>query len=157
MSAVAIRTVVQIAGLWLILNAGQRIATRLPIPIPGNVVAMVLLFVLLSTGLVRDSWLDRGAGLLTRHLTFFFVPIAVGLMQWVALLRDAGHWLLLVLGLSGLIGLTVTGAIAQRLASVRRKETTPWRTWPSWRSRSRSRSQRTQPAAECSLGMDGHS
>lgn len=110
----------QIAGLWLVLEAGQRIAARLPIPVPGNVV--VLLLVLLSVGVVKESWLNAGAGLLTRHLAFFFVPIAVGLMQWTSLLRDAGHWLLLALGLSGIVGLAATGAIAQVLGRSRPEE-----------------------------------
>jgi holin-like protein len=141
------RIATQIVGLWLILHAGQRIAAQLPIPVPGNVVGMVLLFVLLSAGLIKESWLHIGADLLTRHLAFFFVPIAVGLMQWTTLLRDAGHWLLLVLGLSGLVGLAVTGAIAQRLGRQRPKEPRQWDMSPSLPSPSVSRSSATQPAA----------
>jgi holin-like protein len=80
-AVVAVQVPTQIAGLWLILQAGQWINAYLPVPVPGNVVGMVLLFVLLSAGLVKQSWLDTGAGVLTRHLAFFFVPIAVGLMQ----------------------------------------------------------------------------
>jgi holin-like protein len=142
------RIATQISGLWLLLLAGQSIAARLPIPLPGNVIGMVLLFLLLTTGLVKESWLQVGAGWLTRHLAFFFVPIAVGLMQWMALLREAGHWLLLVLALSGLLGLVVTGAIAQRLGRRERpEESSRWNTSPSWFSRSPSPSARTPSVA----------
>jgi holin-like protein len=130
-AAVVTQIAAQIAGLWLVLAAGQKIAAYLPIPVPGNVVGMVLLFALLSTGLVKESWLTAGAGLLTRHLAFFFVPIAVGLMQWTGLLRDAGHWLLLALGLSGILGLAATGVIAQMLRRPRRVERAGWNTSPS--------------------------
>jgi holin-like protein len=146
-AAVAVQVPTQIAGLWLILHAGQWIAAYLPVPVPGNVVGMVLLFVLLSAGLVKQSWLDMGAGVLTRHLAFFFVPIAVGLMQWAPLLREAGHWLLLVLGLSGIVGLAATGAIAQRLGRLRPEERAQWDTSPSSSSPSRSRSSFMQAAA----------
>jgi holin-like protein len=130
-AAVVIQIAAQIAGLWLVLQAGQRIGAHLPIPVPGNVVGMVLLFALLGTGLAKESWLTAGAGLLTRHLAFFFVPIAVGLMQWTALLHDAGHWLLLALGLSGVVGLAATGAIAQMLCRPRPEERARWDTSPS--------------------------
>ena len=130
-AAVVIQIGAQIAGLWLVLQAGQRITAHLPIPLPGNVVGMVLLFTLLSTGLVKESWLTTGAGLLTRHLAFFFVPIAVGLMQWTALFRDTGHWLLLALSLSGIVSLAATCGIAQMLRRPRPEEKARWNTSPS--------------------------
>lgn len=70
--AVAVsRVVAQIAGLWLILQTAEWIVAQFQIPVPGNVVGMALLFVLLATGLVRESWLHAGASLLSRLLAFF--------------------------------------------------------------------------------------
>lgn len=136
-AAMVSRIAAQIVGLWLILQIGQWIAAHLMIPVPGNVLGMVLLFLLLCAGIVKESWLHLGAGLLTRHMAFFFVPIAVGLMEWAALLRDAGHWLLLSLAMSGLLVLAVTGAIAQRLGRPRSEELPRWNTSPSSPSPSR--------------------
>ena len=129
-SVLAIRITAQILGLWVILRTGEWIAARLPLAIPGNVLGMTILLLLLLFGLVKESWLADGATLLTRHLAFFFVPIAVGLMQWADLFASAGHWLLLTLGLSAFATLLVTGAIVQRLGR-RHEERSRWATSPS--------------------------
>jgi holin-like protein len=129
-SLLAIRIAAQILGLWVIFRAGEWIAARVPFPIPGNVLGMTILLLLLLLGVVKESWLTDGATLLTRHLAFFFVPIAVGLMQWADLFARAGHWLLLTLGLSALATLLVTGAIVQWLGR-RHEERSRWATSPS--------------------------
>jgi holin-like protein len=146
-AAATIRIAAQILGLWIILQAGESLAARSPFPIPGNVLGMTLLFLLLMLGLAKESWLSAGAGLLTRHLAFFFVPIAVGLMQWSALFADVGHWLLLALGLSALATLVVTGAVVQWLSHIS-EERSRWDTRPSSPSPLRSPSPSTPSVAE---------
>jgi holin-like protein len=136
-SLLAIRIAAQILGLWVILWTGEWIAAQLPFPIPGNVLGMTILLLLLLLGVVKESWLSDGATLLTRHLAFFFVPIAVGLMEWADLFASAGHWLLLTLGLSAFATLLVTGSIVQWLGR-RHEERARWATSPSSRSPLRS-------------------
>lgn len=109
------RLAVQIGGLFLIFRAGQWGASGLHIPLPGNVLGMLLLFGLLSVGLVRETWIQEGATLLTKHLAFFFIPIAVGLMEWGPLFQREGHWLLLALAVSTLAALLTAGGVAHLL------------------------------------------
>lgn len=134
--ALAVRIAAQLFVLWMIFWAGEWIVARLHLPIPGSVLGMLLLFLLLSLGMVREEWLQDGAAILTKHLAFFFIPIAVGLMQWGGLFWLDGHWLLLALGLSTLAALFVTGAIAQRLGQ-RHQGRSRWHTSQSSPSRSR--------------------
>ena len=72
--------VAEVAGLWAINEAGQFIVTRLHVHFPGNVAGMLILFALLCAGVVPERLFERSSSLLARHLPFFFVPIAVGLM-----------------------------------------------------------------------------
>jgi holin-like protein len=106
------RLACQIGVLFLIFRAGQWGVARFHMPLPGNVLGMLLLFALLSLGLVREAWIQEGATLLTKHLAFFFIPIAVGLMEWGSLFRREGHWLLLALVVSTLAALLTTGGLA---------------------------------------------
>lgn len=106
----------QIGALWALNQAGQLIATRLRIPVPGNVVGMCLLFALLCTGRVPPRLFARGAGLLARHYALFFVPIAVGLMQMGQVLGAHGVALVSVLVVSTSVGLVISGVTAQVLA-----------------------------------------
>lgn len=87
----------QIAGLWLIYRLSAWIVARCHLPVPGNVLGMLILFALLTTGVVKLEWIAGAADLLTKHLAFFFIPVAVGLMQWGDLLWRTDHWLLLAL------------------------------------------------------------
>src|SRR5215470_19210088 len=72
----------QVGLLWAILAVSNLVVTRLHLRVPGNIVGMLLLLALLSTGVVEERWVAAAAGLLTKHLAFFFIPIAVGLMDW---------------------------------------------------------------------------
>ena len=107
------RPALQIGALFLVFRLGEWGVARLHLPLPGNIVGMLLLFGLLAAGLVRESWIHEGANLLTKHLAFFFIPIAVGLMQWGPLFRREGHWLLLALVVSTLSALLASAGLVQ--------------------------------------------
>jgi holin-like protein len=110
-----VRLTLQIAALASIFRLGSVIVEGLHLPVPGNVLGMLILFALLCCGLVKETWIAEGAGLLTRHLSFFFVPIVVGLMDWTGPLIESGPRLLVVLVGSSLAGLFVTGRVVQLL------------------------------------------
>lgn len=113
-------TALQATGLWLLYRFSGWLVARLHLPIPGNVLGL-LLFGLLCSGLVRETWIGGGADLRTKHLAFFFIPIAVGLMEWGDLLWETGHWLLLSLVVSSLVGLWTTGGLVQLAATSSRR------------------------------------
>ncbi|MFY8148912.1 MAG: CidA/LrgA family protein [Prochlorococcaceae cyanobacterium] len=102
----------QAAALVGIDQLAQLLARHLPLPLPSNLVGMLLLSVLLATGLVREAWVAGAAGLFNRHLAFLFVPIAVGLLAYGGLLRAHGLALLLVIAVSTTAGIAAAGWIA---------------------------------------------
>jgi holin-like protein len=126
----AARILGQIALLWLIVLAGEWVVARLHLPVPGNVLGMLTLFILLMLGVVKEAWVADAANVLTRHLAFFFIPIAVGLMQWTELFWEQGPWLILVILLSTVAGLLTAGSVVQILAG-RLQEKREWRTFSS--------------------------
>ena len=123
----AATTLVTLAGqvglLGAIFAVSNVVVTRLHLRVPGNIVGMLLLLALLSTGLVQERWVAAAAGLLTKHLAFFFIPIAVGLMDWGGLLWQVGHWLLLAIVVSSIVGIVTSGGLIQLLGSRAGSET----------------------------------
>jgi len=101
----------QLAGLLALNLLGRWIAQTLHLPIPGNVIGMVILFVLLLTRLVRLEWIDTTATLFNRHLAFFFIPIAVGLLSYGSVIRTDGAVMLVIAIISVASGIAVTGAV----------------------------------------------
>ena len=111
--------VIQVVALLLISQAGYAVATALALPVPGNLLGMLLLLGLLLCGAVRPRWIEGSASLLLRHLAFFFVPITVGLMGFAALLATDGVAILVTLLVSAVVGLCVAGLTSQALATRR--------------------------------------
>ena len=107
------KVLLQIVFLWVVFQIGNYIVAFVGVPLPGNVLGMLLLFTLLSTGVIPVSWVKEATDILLKHLAFFFIPIAVGLMVWGDLFAKSGVWLLLALIISAAIAIAVTGFVVQ--------------------------------------------
>ncbi|HZJ84701.1 MAG TPA: CidA/LrgA family protein [Syntrophomonadaceae bacterium] len=105
-------------SLWLI---GELISQTWHLPIPGNVLGMVFLFFLLSFKLIKTEQLKEISDFLLGNLAFFFVPYGVGLLSVTGVLR--GNWwqILLIVFVTTVLVIGVTGLTAQFLARERGK------------------------------------
>lgn len=105
----------QTAILTAIFWGCDQITRLTGIPIPGNVMGIIVLFFLLITGIVKESHISLAAEFLLRHLVFFFVPIAVGLMQWGSVFYDYGWVLAAAIVGSTALPLAIVGFMAKAL------------------------------------------
>lgn len=105
----------QLLILYSINEIGYLIANYFPIPLPGNVVGMMILFFLLWSGLLKLEWIQKASSFLLKHLVFFFIPITVGVMTLGDTLIKHGLSLLFILLVSTAIGMITTGRTAQYL------------------------------------------
>lgn len=106
----------QLFILWLLYIVSTWIVEWLKLPIPGNVLGMMILFVLLLTGVMKLTWIEEAASFLLKHLLFFFIPITVGMMTLGSVLLENGMILMSILVISSIVGMIVTGASAQIVA-----------------------------------------
>lgn len=92
---------------------GELLTWALRLPVPGNVVGMVLFFLGLRTGLVPLRAVERVADGLLAVLALLFVPPGVGLVLYLDLLQ--AEWLPIAAGtvISTYLVLAVTGLSAQ--------------------------------------------
>ncbi len=109
------RVTIQFVLLVAISQLADLVVGTLNLPVPSNAVGMLVLFLLLYYGVLGLEQVNAGAALLVRHLAFFFIPIAVGLMAYRDLLATTGLALLLVLVVSALVGMLVAGLVTQLL------------------------------------------
>ncbi|CAM3664599.1 hypothetical protein GCM10009865_03370 [Aeromicrobium ponti] len=114
---------IQIFLLWAIYQFSSFIVGNLDFPIPASVLGMILLYILLSSGIIQIRYIEKSASFLIRHLALFFVPFAVGLMNYAGLIKTTGMQLLLMIAGSTIIGLLITAGLTQSL-SRREKERT---------------------------------
>ena len=106
----------QLAILWVIYAASTWLAKASGLPIPGNVLGVLLLFALLCLGVLKLEQVQLAADFLLKHLVFFFAAVAVGLMEWGSVFYDYGLILLLAIVLSAVLPLLTVGLLAQRMA-----------------------------------------
>ena len=114
-----LRFLTQTALLWFIYWLGTQIANYFHLILPGNVVGLLLLFLFLSTGVIKPSHIEVGAELLLKHMVFFFIPICAGVMNWGGLFAKHALILTLALFFSAVIALAVTGWTVQLMPKSR--------------------------------------
>jgi len=69
--------------LVVCLQVGKSIASILPFRFPDSIIGLLFLFILLNFQLIKLRWIERGAGILLKHMALLFIPVAVGLLGYM--------------------------------------------------------------------------
>lgn len=104
----------QVAGLTVFSLLINGLTLLLHIPLPGSIIGMILLFLLLESGVIRLNWVEAGASWLLAELLLFFIPSAIGVMNYSKLLESFGLQVLAVV----LVGTFAVMASSGLLTSV---------------------------------------
>ncbi|WP_019423162.1 CidA/LrgA family protein [Paenibacillus sp. OSY-SE] len=96
-----------ILGVWL--------HNLLHLPLPGNVLGLVLFLIALGMKWIKLEWVEHSAQFLLDHMLLFFIPYVVGIVAFMPVLE--AHWVSISAGIVGstLIVLWVTGFVASKL------------------------------------------
>ena len=79
------------------LVAGNLLSTLVGGFIPGSVTGMVLMFISLLTGIVKDHQIRTVATFLTDNMTMFFLPAFMGIMDlWGIIRMNIVAWVVVV-------------------------------------------------------------
>ncbi|WP_187158467.1 CidA/LrgA family protein [Lactobacillus apis] len=93
-----------------ILFVSQIISDLMPksFPVPTPVIGLVLLYVLLTTHVIKLEWVDSFGSALISLISFMFVPSGISLAANLKIMREQGVQLLIVIVASTIILLVVT-------------------------------------------------
>jgi holin-like protein len=92
---------------------GEVLNRLLPFPVPASVYGMVLMFLCLYTGIVKLWQVEKAAGFFIKIMPVLFVPAAASLITAVGILSDYMIEVIVIILVSTLIVMAVTGKIAQ--------------------------------------------
>ena len=70
---------------------GELLHKLLRIPIPGNILGMIILFICLCLSIIKLEMIKEISNFLLDHLAFFFIPSGVGLIACMNILK--GEWI----------------------------------------------------------------
>lgn len=114
-----VKTILQVMALCLVSQAGNLIAQALAIGMLGSVMGMAILFTALEYRLIPLSWIEAGANFLIAEMILFFIPSAIGVIQFQELLRQELPGLLLVILSSSTVVIVFVGLATEWISYCR--------------------------------------
>ena len=108
------REAIIIFGIYLL---GVLITDITGVPIPGNVIGMVILFLLLYLKVIKVEQISTISNFFLEHLAFFFIPAGVGLISSFSVIKNIWLQLLIVCFVSTAITMICTGLLVQKIAN----------------------------------------
>ena len=106
-----ITIIVQILFIYIFLFLGSGVKAVVPIPIPASMVGLLLLLL----GIVKLEWIEQGGNWLLAELLLFFIPSAVGIINYDELLSWQGIGSILMVGVSTFIVISSTAFISEKV------------------------------------------
>ena len=82
------KIMLQIGLLFGICLVGESISVFLPIPFPGAVISMIILFLLLFFRVIQVDHIRQKADFLLKNMAFFLIPAGVGILSVIDTLRN---------------------------------------------------------------------
>ena len=105
----------QLAVITAVCFAGEAVKFLLPFPVPGSIYGMVIMFVLLSTGLLKLEKVEKVSDFLVDCMPLMFVPGGVGLIKSWSTLQSMLPAVIFSIVLVTPFVMVVTGRVTQAL------------------------------------------
>lgn len=94
--------------------AGVLLHDALHLPLPGNVIGLLLFLAALFGKVVKLEWVEQSANLLTGHLLLFFIPYVIGAAALIPFLGNNAVSIAVGVVGSTFAVLWVTGMVAKK-------------------------------------------
>lgn len=108
-------------GLILgVLFLGEILVTRFNLPIPSSILGMIILFILLMVKIIKLKWVEDVGNSLLDNLSVMFIPAGVGIVRELELFKGNIIQLAIIIFVSTLIVMVVTGYTIQALEGKKR-------------------------------------
>lgn len=114
--------VLQVLFLHLFLFLGAALKEVIPLPIPASMFGLFLLFLALFFKMIKLEWVEKGANWLLAELLLFFIPSAVGIVNYDEILSLQGAEIVGLIGISTIIVMGMTAVTAEKMSGRKRSE-----------------------------------
>jgi len=102
----------QFAVIAAVYFLGETVSFLIPLPIPGTVYGLVLMFVFLCTGLIKLKRVEKAADFLLNIMPILFVPGSAAVLEYMDVVAGAAWKIFVICMASTFITLAVTGYAA---------------------------------------------
>lgn len=112
------REAIIIFGIYLI---GELISKGFSLPLPGNIIGLIILLTLLCTKTIKLEKVENISTFFLDHLAFFFIPAGVGLLSSLDIIRNSLVSILILCLITTAIVIVCTGLIVQYIIGIQTK------------------------------------
>ena len=112
----------QLAIIFSISLAGEVLAAALPLPIPASIYGIVILFALLESRVLSVDAIREASSFLITIMSMLFIPATVGLMDSFDLLKSRLAAYVIIMLVSTVVVMIVSGRCAQTIIRKEDKE-----------------------------------
>ena len=105
----------QFTIIFSIYSISDIFCKSLKLPIPANVIGMFILFILLITGIIKESHIDKASDILISNMALLFVPATLAIMEEYKYIKEYVIPFLIICIFMVIVIMVSTGLIAQYL------------------------------------------
>ena len=113
------REAIIILGIYLV---GELISNGFSLPLPGNIIGMIILLLLLFAKVIKVEKIESISTFFLDHLSFFFIPAGVGLISSFSSIKDSLIYILLLCLITTAIVVISTGTIVHYVIRIKEKK-----------------------------------
>lgn len=117
-----VKILTQVAFLYLLFLLGEFLRSLLSIPLPGSIIGLLILWALLSFGIVPLAWVEKGAYVFLSTLPLYLIPATVGVMNYGYIFTGKGILLVFITIISTFITMATASWVSQTVAKRKSKE-----------------------------------
>ena len=101
---------------------GELLSFIIPLPVPAGIYGIILMLFLLCTGLLKVGQIKEVSSFLIEIMPVMFIPAGVGLMQSYDLLAPSIVAYTVIIFVSTVAVMVVSGLAAQRMIQIKKKK-----------------------------------
>jgi holin-like protein len=114
--------IIQVCVLYVFLFLGAALKQMIPLPIPASMFGLFLLFLALYCKVIKLEWVEQGAKWLMAELLLFFIPSAVGIVNYRQIISMQGLEIVVLIVISTMIVMGMTALTAEKISTRKRSE-----------------------------------
>ena len=108
----------QFAIIFSIYSISDIFYKSLKLPIPENVIGMLILFILLITEIIKEHHIDKASDILIGNMSLLFVPATLAIMEEYKYIKEEIVPFIIICVFMVVVTMVSTGLIAQILENI---------------------------------------
>ena len=109
------QVLIQVVLYAVLYVIADRLVTLLHLPVPANIVGMLMLLLLIVFRVLPLKWVKEGSRWLLAEMLLFFVPAVVAVVNYAQLLMVEGWKIFVVIAVSTLLTMGIMSLVVDRI------------------------------------------